>query len=271
MAIPTWLKAIFGGGGQMLYASHRKHRAKEKRRVKRSKKENEKFMNKFGKEKYMKFPNMTKKQNALLQELTKGAMPGQQTSLEKNPLYQKGSAYLQDLLSQSPQALEAYKAPILQNFQEDILPQIISKYGGTSPENSSALRNELSRAGTDLGTRLGALRGELQGQGVEGALRYAAAPEDLRTNQQQLSLGTRPYNAVYRPPTPPGSYQAQPSWLQSFLGGAAPGIGSAIGAGIGGPAGASIGQGIGSGVGNASQPRQQGAAQPLYSTPKNFG
>lgn len=269
MTLPTWLKALLGGGGHMLWQAHRKKRSRENRRVKRSEKEINKFMKKFGGEKYMKFPNMTKEQNALLKNLTQGAQPGQQTSLERNPLYQKGSQYLQDLLSNDSKAFEAYKAPMMQNFREQILPEILARYGGTSPENSSALQNELSRAGTDFGTRLGALRAELQGQGVEGALRYAAAPEESRFQQQQLSLGTRPYNAIYRPPTPPASYQGQPSWLQSFIGGAAPGIGAGIGAAAGGPIGAGIGSGVGRGFGQAFQPRPA-AAQPLYSTPKNF-
>jgi hypothetical protein len=250
-------------------SSHRKHASKERRKVRRNKKEIDKFMKKYGGEKYQKFPTLTKKQSSLLDQIVKGSRPGQPTSLEQNPLYQQGSRYLSDLMSDNPQAYEAYKAPILKDYQEQVLPEILQRYQGVAPNQSSALQNELSRSGVDLGSRLGALRAELQSQGVGQALGYAGANEDTRFNQQQLGLGTRAFNGVYRPPTPPASYQAQPSWLQSFAGAAAPALGQGIGMAFGGPVGGAVGRGIGSGFGGAFQPRPA-AAQPLYGQPRNF-
>lgn len=97
--------------------------------------------------------------------------------IERSPLYNQGASYLSSLLSNEPGAFEAYEKPYLQDFQRNIVPEIMNSYMGTGQQaGSSALYNSLAQAAKDLQTNLAAQRANLRGQAANQALGYAQQP-----------------------------------------------------------------------------------------------
>ena len=135
--------------------------------------------------------------------------------LENQPLYQQGSEYLSNLLSDTPEAYEKFKAPMMTEFNEQIVPGIAERFAGmgAGSQSSSAFGQQMGAAGANLSERLGAMRSGLQMQGMQQALPYAQAPGSEAFKWSSLALGTKPFG-----------YNIQ---------GAQPGFGSQLAGGIG--------------------------------------
>jgi hypothetical protein len=168
-------------------------------------------------------------------------LPGQERTLNQlnNAIQGRGSSgafgdvsnYYRGNLSNNPQDFDAFAAPSLRQYNEDIVPGISEQFagfGGSGSLNSSGFRNAQIQGATDLSERLGALRASLRQQSAQGL-----------QNLGQLGLGNYSQNMV----TKPGS--------EGFLSSVAPAIGTAAGAAIGGPFGAAIGAGAGNLFSNA--------------------
>lgn len=297
MALPSWLgrgsiaeklsPALWG------YNKYRHSRSKHKRRGKEAKQKQEKFLKqqelkikkfgkeqkaflkKYGKEKFFRQNVLNAGQRGLLDLLSgraekglKGVKPVPDIQdIEKSQLYQAGKTNLLDLLSGAPEAYEKFKAPIMREFQQQILPEIANRFTGS--QQSSGFQNALAEAGGSLAERLGALRAELQQSALGPALSYGLAPAQIQQAQAQnileqnrvplqyaqTALGVNPYSRLYRPASPPllsapgmapAPYQAPPSIWSSIL----PAAGMAAGAAFGGPVGGAVGSAIGSGLGS---------------------
>lgn len=106
-------------------------------------------------------------------------------------------------LSNNPQDFQAFAAPEMRQFREQIVPDLAEQFAGMGSGglSSSGFRNAAVNAGTDLSERLGAIRAQLRSQAAQGL-----------TGLGQLGLQDR---KVIRPGTP------------GFLQSAAPGIGQA--------------------------------------------
>jgi hypothetical protein len=106
--------------------------------------------------------------------------------LEDNSLYNSGNSYLQNILSGSPESFQKFQAPYLENFEQNIVPGLLEKYGamgtGAGATSSSALFNSLAQAGRSLQTDLAGLHGNLQMQALPQALQYAQQPISNRFN-----------------------------------------------------------------------------------------
>jgi hypothetical protein len=105
---------------------------------------------------------------------------------EQQPLYQQllasaqgqgaGGAfgqsadYYRDLLSNNPEAFEAFAAPEKRQFNEEIIPGLAEQYAGMGAGglSSSSFRNAAVQAGSSLSERLAALRAGLRQQGAQG-------------------------------------------------------------------------------------------------------
>lgn len=81
--------------------------------------------------------------------------------------------YLNQILSNNPEQEEAFNAPAMRNFEEDIIPSILERYGGRGSKNSSALQQTLGRAGQNLATDLNAQRANLKGNAINQLLQYS--------------------------------------------------------------------------------------------------
>lgn len=122
----------------------------------------EKFL--FGrKDKIKDRPNFDEDQLELLSQAIEQAKAGNQNAFD----------YLNQILSDDPEAMEAFNAPAMQEFEEDIIPSILERFSGLGARSSSALNQTLARAGQKLSTNLNAQRQQLKGNAVNSLLSYS--------------------------------------------------------------------------------------------------
>lgn len=129
--------------------------------------------------------------------------------------------YYSNLLGNNAADFQAFAAPELRQFREQIIPDLAEQFAGMGAGglSSSGFRNAAIGAGTDLSERLAAMRAGLRQNAAAGLQGLATGALTPHTQYQQ---------------TNPGS--------QGFLSNVATGIGSAIpGLLAGGPAGAGMG------------------------------
>lgn len=271
--------------------TYKKERKFEKKEYLEGKKLAQKAYKKYGGEKFIQKPAITPEQKGLLDYLTKygEGRTDLRGVLKEAPLYKAGEKALLDLFKTTPEAYEQFKAPIMREFQEQILPGIAGRYAGTGAARSSSLQNALAAAGGNLGERLGALREQLRQSGISQALGYAQQPITNQLAAAQSALGVDPFINIYRQPTIPGMPQAPalaipqrppapvqlpnappaPGFLSNLLGGLAPAIGAGAGYAIGGPIGGAIGGGLGTVGAKMFGPQQQQQAAPFnYAMPQ---
>ncbi len=154
---------------------------------------------------------------------------------EQQPLYQQllaagqgqgaGGAfgesadYYRNLLSNDSQDQQAFIAPEMRQFNEDIIPSLAEQFAGMGSGGlqSSGFRNAAINAGSGLAERIAAIRAGLRQQGAQGLQGIG-----------QAGLGQ--FNENIHQPGRPG-----------FLQGLAPGIGSAL-TSFGGSGGSGFGQ-----------------------------
>src|SRR5271170_854763 len=79
-----------------------------------------------------------------------------QNGIEGNQLYQAGSDWLMKLLSGDTSVFEQ---PLMDQFNQQIIPQIAERFGGIGAGSSSALNQTLASAGSTLSSQIAALRG----------------------------------------------------------------------------------------------------------------
>jgi len=158
----------------------------------------------FGKAGEMRaFPTMSPQQQALFSQLLSGLGGPLGSGLEN----------LQQILSGSPEAFKAFEAPMMRQFNEQIIPGIAERFSGAGAgaQSSSAFQNALGQAGTGLSERLASMKAGLQ-QNALGQL------------SSLLGMGTQ--TPTFQWQQMPGSEGA----LSSMFGG----IGSGFGSGLGG-------------------------------------
>lgn len=76
--------------------------------------------------------------------------------------------YYRDILSNDPAAMEAFMAPELRRFREQIIPGLAEQFSGPGQIEGSGFRNAAIGAGTDLSERLGSIRANLRQQSARG-------------------------------------------------------------------------------------------------------
>jgi len=148
--------------------------------------------------------------------------------------------YYRNLLSDNSADYNAFAAPALRQYNEEIIPGLSEQFAGMGAGglSSSGFKNAQIQGATDLSERLGAIRANLRQQGAQGL-----------QNIGQAGLQNFSQNMVTEPGT------------QGFLSQIAPALGTALGS-FAGPAGSAIGgmvgnwaKGLGSsGVGKNSSP-----------------
>lgn len=158
--------------------------------------------------------------------------------------YNQAQQYYNSLLQPGNEAFENFSAPFMNQFQEQILPQIAERFAGAGALSSSGFGQALGGAGAGLQSQLAQLFAQLQNQ--------AAGVQTQQYNQlAQTGLNYQPF-----------AYQQQQG-SGGFLGPLATGIGTAIGGPLGGALGAGIsslfkpsgggGGGMGGKAGNSAQ------------------
>lgn len=137
--------------------------------------------------------------------------------------------YYRDLLGDDSADYNAFAAPALRQYNEDIIPGLSEQFAGMGSGglSSSGFRNAQVQGATDLSERLGAIRANLRQAGAQGL-----------QNIGQQGLQNFSQNMVTQPGT------------EGFLPQIGQAAGTAIGAYFGGPAGAQAGSAVGQSAGN---------------------
>lgn len=133
------------------------------------------------------------------------------------------------------QALDQFSQPYLQQFEEQILPQIAERFAGGGALSSSGFGQALGGAASGLQAQLAQLFSQLQSQ--------AAGQQYSQFNQlANTGLNYQPFAYNQR--------QGSGGFLAPLLGG--------LGTAMGGPIGAALGNGIGGGISNLFKGMQGG-------------
>lgn len=150
--------------------------------------------------------------------------------------YDLAQNYFNNFLGENQQqAYDQFSQPYLQQFNEQILPQIAELFAGAGALSSSGFGQALGGAASGLQSQLAQLFSQLQSQ--------AAAQQYNQYNQlSQTGLNYQPF--AYQ------KKQGSGGFLAPLLGG--------IGTAMGGPIGAALGQGIGGGISSLFKSSQGG-------------
>lgn len=137
--------------------------------------------------------------------------------------------YYRGLLGDDSADYQAFSAPMMRQYSQDIVPGLAEQFAGMGAGglSSSGFRNAQVQGATDLSERLAAIRANLRQSGAQGL-----------ANIGQLGLGQYSQNMMTQAGSP------------GLLGALAPAVGTAIGAYYGGAPGAAAGSSIGQGIGN---------------------
>lgn len=104
-------------------------------------------------------------QEQLYQQLVNAGMnPGAGGAFGDAADYHRGN------LSNNPQDFEAFAAPEMRNFNENIIPDLSEQFAGMGSGglSSSGFRNAAVNAGVSLSEKLGAIRANLRSQSAQG-------------------------------------------------------------------------------------------------------
>ena len=171
----------------------------------------------------------TKEQKALHNNILSRAMGMQQGQGG----YDLANQYYNNLLGENQgQAFDQFSQPYMQQFQEQVLPQIAERFAGMGALSSSGFGQALGGAASGLQSQLAQLFSQLQSQAAGQQYNQYNQFGQQQNDLAQMGLNYQPFAYKHTP----GS--------QGFLGTAL----GAAGAALGGPAGAAIGQGVGSGI-----------------------
>ena len=99
---------------------------------------------------------------------------------------------MNQMLSGSPEAFQAFERPAMRQFQEQILPMISEGFGGIGAGSSSGAQQTFARAGERLSEGLAAQRGTMQQNIIQQLL-------------AALGIGMNPTNETLFMPGQPGA------------------------------------------------------------------
>lgn len=106
--------------------------------------------------------------------------------------FQQANQYDQNLLGNGPEAFNDFANPYMQQFQEQVLPQIAERFAGMGALSSSGFGQSLGGAASGLQSELAKLFTQLQGQ--------AAGRQQNQFGQlSQLGLGYSPFAQYEKP------------------------------------------------------------------------
>lgn len=117
----------------------------------------------------------------------------------QQPLYKSGVQYLQNILGQDPETMKQFEAPIMRQFNEQIVPQLSERFAGLGAGSSSAFNQTMGQAGADLSERLAALRSNLAMQALPMASMYSQMPFDEQFKVLSLGMGTPAFGYYGQP------------------------------------------------------------------------
>lgn len=195
---------------------------------------------------YSKFETMTSGQKRVLKEMEHPLRHRRQYDITRSPQYQQAleqlselADYYRNIMQPGGEAYQAFSAPMMRQFNEQIMPGIAEQFAGVGGLSSSGFQQAATGAGAGLAERLAALQAGLQMQGAQGleglSLNQAnlgMLPYEMRMRLAQLNqsryataLGASPFGYVQKPES------LAHGFARSFLGSAGQSLGQSIGMG----------------------------------------
>lgn len=144
------------------------------------------------KSKLKKFDTLNKGQEDLLSQVMRHLSFGK-TSARNDPMYQQGSDFLSRILSQDPEMMKQFEAPMMRQFNEQVVPGIAERFSGMGARSSSAFNQTMGQAGAGLSEQIAAMRANLGMGAAQQAFGYAQLPFQQMMQRAQLGLGTSPF------------------------------------------------------------------------------
>ena len=153
-------------------------------------------------------PTVTPEQQRMLSQILEGVGVPLGAGLEN----------LQMLLSGRPEAFQAFQAPAMREFREQIVPEIAERFTGLGAQRSSVFPQQLGAAAAGLEERLTGQRASLQSQALQQLMSL-------------LGIGLQPQFQTMQIPAQEGLLQPGIRGLGGILGGIG---GTALTGGLGG-------------------------------------
>lgn len=165
----------------------------------------------FGKPSKIEQRSLLSPQQQLLQNQLMGAAQGQGAG----GAFGQAADYYRNLLSDDSADFNAFSAPEMRRFREEIVPGLAEQFAGLGAGSSglsgSNFRNAAVNAGADLSERLGSIRAQLRQNAAQGLQNIGGA-------------ALNPYmQNIFRPQQPGLAGQALGTALGSFI---SPGLGA---------------------------------------------
>jgi hypothetical protein len=111
----------------------------------------------------------------------------------------QANQYDQSLLNQQPQSYEEFSSPYLQQFNQQIAPQLAERYAGAGALSSSGFGQALGGAAGDLQAQLAQLFSQLQQNHQQLQGQAAGRQQNQFANLSQLGLGYSPFGYNEKP------------------------------------------------------------------------
>ncbi len=140
-------------------------------------------------DKTQQLPNLSPEQQQFLSQLFESLNIGD-LDLGNDPLYKQGASQLQQLLGGDTSLIEQ---PLMDQFQNEILPGIAQRFGALGAQSSSGYQNALASAGGNLTSQLGALRYGAKQSALDRALQYSGARNQGLQNKANMALSAKPF------------------------------------------------------------------------------
>ena len=140
------------------------------------------------KQKLHKLPTFTKSQQKLIDNVFKH--PDQLGMAQDQPVYQQGSDYLSRILSQDPEMMKQFEAPMMSQFNEQIMPQLSHMFSSINGQDSSGFNQAMAHEAGNLSDRIAAMRAQLGMDAANQGFSYSQLP--FSQNMQKLSVGLLP-------------------------------------------------------------------------------
>lgn len=139
-----------------------------------------------------KFETQNKGQKNLHSELFKHLnMHG--SGIENQPMYQQGSDFLSRIMSQDPETMKQFEAPMMRQFNEQVVPGLAERFSGMGARSSSAFNQSMGQAGASLSEQIASMRANLGMGAAQQAFGYAQMPFQQMMQKTQLAMGTDPW------------------------------------------------------------------------------
>lgn len=113
--------------------------------------------------------------------------------IQNHPMYQQALQFLNGIYGQDQASMDAFNAPYMRQFNEQIVPGLAERFTAAGGQDSSGFQQTLGQAGAGLMENLAALRGNMQMQSLPFLQNMYQQPFQNTLTRAGLGLGAQKY------------------------------------------------------------------------------